>query len=159
LKDGDRLGVIPGGIAEIFEGYPKAGTSPDNEYCIIRKGLFRLACKHNVPVSPVYCFGATKMFRRLEVPVLEKLSNLLRISICAFYGRWGLPVPFRQRLLYVIGQPIAPPSSSSSSSLRNNNNDKADIMYQQFCKELVRIFERHKEAYGWGNKVLKLVEK
>ena len=117
LSQGDRIAVIPGefqsryipeknlvsqinvgGIAEIFEGYPKPNTRPDEEYAIVRSGFLRLAIKHGVPVIPVYCFGATKMLRRLQLPLLETISNYLRISLCIFYGVCGLPIPFRQRL-------------------------------------------------------------
>jgi 2-acylglycerol O-acyltransferase 2 len=143
---------VPGGIAEIFEGYPKAGSHPNEEYSIVRKGFLRLALRHGVPVIPIYCFGATKMFRRLQLPALEHLSLLLRVSIVVFFGSWGLPVPFRQRLMYVIGNPIAPPSLDISGE-----EQAVDKMYNQFCDELLRIFDRHKESYGWGQKTLKLI--
>jgi Diacylglycerol acyltransferase len=158
-----RLGLVPGGIAEIFQGYPKPNTHPDEEYAIIRKGFLRMALQHNVAVVPVYCFGATKMLRRLQLPaIVEQLSNFYRISICIFYGVCGLPIPFRQRLLYVIGNPIVPPPSSASSSSSSSSvvePAQVDEMHQQFCEELHRIFDRHKEAYGWGHKSLQLISR
>jgi hypothetical protein len=159
-----RVGLVPGGIAEIFQGYPKPNTHPDEEYAIIRKGFLRMALQHNVAVVPVYCFGATKMMRRLQLPaIVEQLSNWYRISICIFYGVCGLPIPYRQRLLYVMGNPIVPPSSSSSSSsasnLLLNEAAQVDDMHKQFCDELHRIFDRHKEAYGWGQKSLQLISR
>lgn len=154
LSQGRRIGLVPGGIAEMFEGYPKPNTLPDEEYAIVRKGFLRMAVKHNVPVVPVYCFGSTKFFRRLHSSLLERVSNLIRVSLCLFYGKYGLPIPFRQRLLYVIGRPIEPPSSSSGSA---SEEEQVDRMYQQFCDELLRLFERHKDAYGWSHKTLKLL--
>ena len=150
LSNGDRIGIVPGGIAEIFEGYPKHGTKPDEEYSIVRKGFLQLAYRHKIPVVPIYCFGSTKMFRRLNLPFLERLSSLIRASIVVFYGVWGLPVPYRQKLLYVVGNPIYPPSTAAAS----NPDLAVNIMHEQFCTELHRIFDRHKEAYGWGNKSL-----
>lgn len=146
---------MPGGIAEIFEGYPKEGTKPDEEYSIVGKGFLRLALRHGVPVIPIYCFGATKMFRRLQLPALERLSLLLRVSIVVFFGAWGLPIPFRQRLMYVMGNPITPPSPQSF----HGEEQAVDEMYRQFCDELLRIFNRHKESYGWGDKTLKLLSR
>jgi 2-acylglycerol O-acyltransferase 2 len=136
----------------MFEGYPKAGTHPNEEYSIVRKGFLRLCVQHGVPVVPVYVFGATKMFRRLQLPLLERLSRMIRLSVVVFFGAWGLPVPFRQRLSYVIGAPISPDQPCDGSA-----EEQADKMQQRFCDELIRLFERHKEAYGWGHKTLKLI--
>lgn len=104
-----------------------------------------------MPVYPIYCFGATKLLRRLEVGWLAKMSRLLRISICIFYGGWGLPIPFRQRLRYVIGDAIEIPDSSGGLE------DQVDIMHQRFCDALMKIFERHKVSYGWGDKTLRIL--
>lgn len=164
LSKGARIGLAPGGIAEMFEGYPKPGTHPDEEYAIARgrKGFVRMAVKHGIPVVPVYCFGATKMFKRLQLPdFFERISKLLRISVVIFFGAWGLPIPFRQKLRYVMGDPIypsyvhegaSPPIEGSTAFIT-----EVDGMHQQFCTSLSNLFERHKEAYGWGMKTLKLV--
>ena len=150
----ERVGIIPGGIAEIFESYPKPGTHPDEEYAIVRKGFLKMAIKHGRDVVPIYCFGSTKMFRRLQLPLLETFSNLLRISVCVFYGVWGLPLPFRQKLTYIVGQPICPPPSSDTDLDRTVEN-----MHEQFCTSLQSMFERHKHAYGWGHKSLKIISR
>jgi 1-acyl-sn-glycerol-3-phosphate acyltransferase len=155
LAKGDRIGIVPGGIAEIFEGYPKRGTKPNEEYSIVRKGFLQLAQQHGVPVIPIYCFGATKMFHRWNIPLLDRLSSWIRASIVIFYGVWGLPIPFRQKLLYVIGNPIHPATSTNSRS----PTDVVNRMHQQFCDELRRIFNRHKESYGWEHKSLHLVSR
>jgi 2-acylglycerol O-acyltransferase 2 len=157
LKEGSRIGLAPGGIAEMFEGYPKPGTHPNEEYVILnsRKGFVRMAIKHGVPLIPVYCFGSTKMFRRLELPALEHLSKLLRISICVFFGSWGLPMPFRQRLLYVMGSPLFPPNAGSNNTAELDQH--VDALHARFCNELIALFDRHKESYGWDRKTLRVV--
>jgi hypothetical protein len=38
--------------------------------------------------------------------LLKRLSRKLQASILIFYGRWGLPVPYRKRLKFIIGKPI-----------------------------------------------------
>ena len=76
----------------MFEGYPKPGRLPDDEYALLksRKGFVKLALKHKIPLVPVYCFGGNKMFKRLQLPtVVEKISNFLRISIVLFFGKYG----------------------------------------------------------------------
>lgn len=113
-----------------------------------------MAWKYKIPVVPIYCFGSTKLFRRIHLPVLERFSKILRVSLVVFFGQMGLPIPFRQKLLYVIGNPIAP------DELDDHPVDEEialNGMQKQFCDELQRIFERHKHSYGWGNKTLKLI--
>ena len=160
LAGGSRIGLAPGGIAEMFEGYPKPSAHPNEEYVILkqRKGFVRMAVKHGVPVVPVYCFGATKMFKRLQLPeVVERISKLLRISICVFFGSWGLPMPFRQRLLYVMGSPIFPPRVEGHAEGDASFDEQVNAMHSRFCEELVALFDRHKESYGWARKTLRIV--
>lgn len=170
LIEGSRLGLLPGGIPEIFEGYPnKPLTHPDDEFAIVPRGFVKMALHHNLPIVPVYCFGATKMFKRLQLPsVLEKWSLMLRISICLFFGVAGLPIPFRQKIFYVMGDALKPNMSSSGQggaapnnhghSTTNTHEEEMVLdLHQRFCEELMRLFENHKELYGWGHKTLHLV--
>lgn len=140
----------------MFVGYPKPGTHPNEEYAILknRKGFIRMAAKHGIPIVPIYCFGATKMFRRLQISALERLSHALRVSVCVFYGMCGLPIPFRQRLLYVMGEPLYPSGSGLEGAALEN---EVTHLHEQFCSEISRLFEKHKHSYGWDNKVLKII--
>jgi hypothetical protein len=155
LAQGSSIGLVPGGIAEMFEGYPKPNTKPSDEYSIVRKGFLRMAVQHGRPVVPVYCFGATKVFRRLQLNFLEHISNVLRISLCIFFGQFGLPIPFRQRLMYVMGDPIYPPVDVLGVCM----DQRVDEMHKAYCKSLLKLFDRHKDVYGWAHKSLKLIER
>lgn len=157
-----RLGLSPGGIAEMFETYPKPGFHPNDEAALLRHrdGMFKLALRHDVPIVPVYCFGATKMFRRVQLPYfVETLSRALKVSLCILFGKLGLPIPFRQRMVYVIGKTIWPSLSGLDAS--NLSGDEFDRrvkeMHDAFCNEILRIFDRNKTHYGWENKTLMLV--
>ena len=163
-----RLGIAPGGIGEMFEGYPKPNRNP-NEECLLlsnRKGFLKMALLHQLPVVPIYCFGGSKMFRRVQLPaVVERISNMMRISICLFFGVWGLPVPFRQRLLYAVGKPIYPPTleslGSDTGALLDDSSEElqrqVDLMHEMFCNELKNVFDRYKASYGWDHKELRFV--
>ena len=163
--DGNRrLGISPGGIAEMFESYPKPGYHRNDEAALLRHrdGLFRLALRHRIPIVPVYCFGATKMFRRVQLPqFVETLSRALRISLCLLYGRWGLPIPFRQRLTYVVGNAIWPPGGATTAgdgaTAATIDERLVREMHDAFCDEIGRIFDRNKGHYGWEDKTLRLV--
>jgi 1-acyl-sn-glycerol-3-phosphate acyltransferase len=130
----------------------------NQEYAIIGKGIFRMAAKHNVPIIPIYCFGSSMLLRRLRLPEwIEKLGLLLRMSLVVMFGQYGLPIPFRQRLMYVIGNPIYPDAMRDSDS--STNEQVVADMYKRYCKELIRIFDRHKESYaaGWASKQLTIL--
>jgi 2-acylglycerol O-acyltransferase 2 len=116
-----------------------------------------MAIQHGVPIIPVYCFGSTKLLKRLQLPaIVDKISLMLRVSLVLFFGQWGLPMPFRQRLLYVMGKPIYPPEGSSGDS-PVLLNQQVDEMLSRYCEEMERIFDRHKESYGWAQKTLKTI--
>ena len=72
--------------------YPKPNRHPNDECVILnnRKGFIKLALKNNIPLIPVFCFGASKTFKRLQLPrVIEQISNFLRLSIVFIFGRYG----------------------------------------------------------------------
>ncbi len=155
LNLSESVGIAPGGIAEMFETYPKPGFHRNDEAFRVRNGIFKLALKHNRPIIPIYCFGATKMLHRVQLPTfIENLSRMLKISLCLFFGKLGLPIPFRQRLMYVMGRTIYPPLDIESGELLDQ---QAQDMHHRFCDEIIRIFENNKEHYGWGNKTIRLV--
>ncbi|KAL3804509.1 hypothetical protein HJC23_002548 [Cyclotella cryptica] len=158
-----RIGISPGGIAEMFETFPKTGFHPNDEAALLkdRTGMFKLALQHKLPIVPVYVFGATKMFRRVQLPhFIETLSRMFKISLCLFFGKLGLPIPFRQRLMYVMGRTIFPPIATGEDVGMLEGDDfhrRVQDMHDAFCSEIVRIFDRNKENYGWGHKTLRIV--
>ena len=118
---------------------------PEHEYAIIGKGIFRMAVKHQIPIIPIYCFGSSVLLKRFKLPAfVEKLSLMLRVSLVIFFGQWGFPIPFRQRLLYVMGRPIYPmlPKDAGTIITTNNSSDylnhSAELMRRQYNQELVR---------------------
>jgi len=155
-----RVGISPGGIAEMFETYPKSGFHRNDEAALLkqRNGIFKLALKHKLPIIPVYCFGATKMLRRVQLPeFMETLSRALKISLCLFFGKFGLPIPFRQKLMYVVGRAILPPSEATNALTGEQFDIVVQEMHEKFCDEIVRIFNNNKEYYGWGDKTLRII--
>ncbi len=148
-----RIGLSPGGIAEMFV----PTTHPNEEYALLaqRKGFIRMSIKHNVPIVPIYVFGATKMFHRLSLPtIFEQLSKWFKLSLCIFYGRLGLPIPFRQKLLYVMGQPLFPPPCHHHQPHEDDESfqKQVDGFHQLFCDKIVELFDRYKNYYGWEHR-------
>mmetsp|Transcript_7984 Transcript_7984/g.12110 ORF Transcript_7984/g.12110 Transcript_7984/m.12110 type:complete len:323 (+) Transcript_7984:166-1134(+) len=154
LSDKKSLVISPGGIREIFWGYPRPGCLPNFEYVLLknRSGFVRKALEEGVPLVPVYVFGNSKTFKRVQLPkFFESLSQRLKVSIVLFWGRFGLPVPFKVPLLFAIGGPIEIPKIS------NPTDEQVKVFHQGFCDALVDLFERCKFDYGWGHKTIKLV--
>lgn len=126
----------------------------------------------------MYVFGSSELFKRIPLPsMLETLSLSLRMSLVLFYGRFGLPIPFRRELMYAVGEPVRCSAADRSRLVRgapaaatNSFNgpfwvgphwtpSEADfeIYHAAFCEALELLFEKHKASYGWAHKKLRLV--
>jgi hypothetical protein len=157
LARGESLGITPGGIAEMFYGYPQPGCHRLVEYAVLnkRKGFVKLAIKYGTDLVPTFIFGASKLYRRIVLPkIVEDISNYLRMSMVLFYGRLGLPIPFEIPMTYALGHAI---ETSHWGSPKNPAPEVVDFVHNTFKAGLVRAFDDHKTAYGWGDRTLKLV--
>ncbi|CBN75192.1 mono-or diacylglycerol acyltransferase type 2 [Ectocarpus siliculosus] len=148
LKQGHSLSLAPGGIGEMFlDG--EAGK----EFALLRghKGFVRRAMAHGVPLVPVYVFGNSQTFKRVPLPAaLESLSRLLKASLVLFWGRWGLPIPFKVPLTFAFGETLDIEKNLSPS------DEQVDAVHARFCEALADVFDRYKGTYGWGDTKLEL---
>jgi len=138
LQKGDSLALCPGGIGEMFWGYPRPGCLPSQEYALLksRKGMIELALQHGASLVPVYAFGGSKLFKKAYSPIVEKISRLFGVSILLFWGRLGLPVPFTVPLLYAVGEPI------QVQQTLNPTPQEIDQLHEKFCQALLTVFNR-----------------
>jgi len=154
LARGHSIGVTPGGIAEMFWGYPQPGCHPDEEYAVLktRKGFVRLAIKHGCALIPVFVFGGSQLYHRVVVPpFLVDLSRRLQMSLLLFYGKFGLPIPFQVPMTYAVGPAIATVANASPAP------EEVDFVHNCFVAALKATFDAHKGAYGWAHKRLVVV--
>jgi len=180
------VAITPGGIAEMFLGHPRVGSHPSEEYAALRhrKGFVRLALNNGATLVPVYVFGASQIFSRLALPAwVEELSRSMRASLMLFYGRLGLPIPYKVPLTYALGRHmqlgigvavevgasayVAPllraAVQTAALSMQNVHvrqsvrQDEVDFVHNIFVSELTRTFEGNKRLYGWEHKTLKIV--
>lgn len=151
LQSGWSLGISSGGIAEIFETTIDGGV----ETIILksRGGIAKLALETGSYLVPSFVFGNTLCLKTWQDPwgVMRALSRRLRVSVVAFTGRYGLPIPFRVPLLGVLGPPILVPLTP------NPTNEQVAALLAKLEAEVMSLFEAHKESYGW--KSVKLVIK
>ena len=148
-KKEESVGVFLDGIAGMFQG------QEERAYLRQRKGIVKIALRAGVPIIPVYGFGHTAMYSVLVDPfgIMEWLSNHLQASLTPFYGRWGwfLGPPRRIPVTLCLGEPIECPHIAEPT------NDEVNQYHAKMVAGFQNVFDQHKEAYGWGEKTLKIV--
>jgi len=144
LKSGRSVGIVPGGIAEMFKASDPAEVLMVKQ----RKGFVKLALETGSQIVPCYCFGNTQTFSTASGGILASLSRMFRVSLITFWGRWGLPLPRRSPLVTVIGRPIYCPQVVDPSVELINE------YHTTYLKEMRRIYDRYKNVYQWQDKKL-----
>jgi len=148
LAEGWCLGISSGGIAEIFESYRGGGGSEQGTETIIlksRHGICKLALETGAYLCPSYVFGNSLALTVIQdnAGLLARLSRYIRVAICFFYGRWGLPIPRRVPMLGVLGSPIIVEKTEHPTA------EQIQDLLLQLEEAIQELFETHKAAYGW----------
>jgi 2-acylglycerol O-acyltransferase 2 len=80
----------------------------------------KAAIEEGAHIIPVFFFGNTRQFKIIGSPgensFLSRLSRKLRTSIVFFYGRFGLPIPFRHPIKMVSGEIVEVDQCSSPTA-------------------------------------------
>ncbi|KAL7535110.1 hypothetical protein ACHAXR_010140 [Thalassiosira sp. AJA248-18] len=135
LKKGGSVLIYIGGIAELF----KSCRTEERLYLAKRKGFIKLALREGVDVVPLYLFGNTSVLSVLKHGPLAALSRNLQASLTLFWGKFYLPIPRDEKLLYVIGKPIGLPH------IPDPTQEDIDKWHGVYCNEVRKIFETYKE--------------
>lgn len=70
------------------------------------------------------------------------MSRRLKLSFTLFWGKWFLPIPRDDNLLYVAGKAIEIPKIAEPSQ------EEIDIYHKKYVDEVVRIFNTYKSQAG-----------
>jgi hypothetical protein len=54
-------------------------------------------------IVPVYHLGSSQMLRCTGS---SEWSRKMRASVCVFWGRWGLPLPYKHDIVSLVGTPL-----------------------------------------------------
>jgi 2-acylglycerol O-acyltransferase 2 len=65
-----------------------------------------------------------------------------------FWGRFGLPIPYRVPIVGVMSKPIVVPQKDDPS------DEEVEHYHNILMEEMVKLFDKHKANYGWANKQL-----
>ena len=160
LSSGVNVGLVPDGIAGIF----KLSANKEVVAVASRRGAVRLAIEHGITIHPGYLLGNTAAYKvwHDSSGVLERLSRTMRVSLCLFWGRWGLPVPFRTPISFCFGEPIRPPSNTNTTIPKGAvvppaSKEAIETLHEELLRETRRIYEATAPSYGWAARPLVFV--
>jgi len=154
LSRNKSVAFIPGGVQEVTL---IDINKPDEIvlYLNKRKGFIKLAIETGTPIVPTFCFGLAGTYD-YWVPkgkFIDMLSRTIGFVPILFFGRYGIPlgIPKPRKIHLVYGKEIVVPQEDIPS------NESIEKYHKLFIDELKSLFERHKEANGYGKKTLKIV--
>lgn len=123
-------------------------TSMDDARVVVadRKGFARLALEFGVPLVPVYVFGESRLYHTYQgLQALQLwLVRKLRVAVPLAVGWKGTPLPRREALHMVVGEPVPVPR------VRTPTLAQVDALHAQFVTALRALFDRHKRECGYG---------
>lgn len=125
-----------GGIAEMF----KSSQKEERLYLKNRKGFVKIALQlEGVDIIPVYLFGNTTCLSVIRNSILSGLSRRIQVAVTYYWGKWFLPIPRAEKLLFVRGKPLGLPYIPQPTS--------EDIIkwHGIYCDEVKRLFEENKD--------------
>jgi hypothetical protein len=161
------IGISTGGVAEVFETNSKTG----DEVVVLksRQGLVKLAMRTGAALVPCYLFGNTQLFSvwygEEDTSLREAIRSISRkigetppslpashlppgFAVILFWGRFFLPVPYRVPVFGVMDEPIP------VTQCDNPSDEEVERLHSLLMDRMVALFDKHKAAYGWGNKRL-----
>lgn len=152
LDRGRSFIVLPGGEAEQI----RTIHGKERVYLNSRKGFIKLALQKNVPVVPMYVFGASDYYYTSNA--FFGLRELLRkrTGVCiplgvGFLGSLICPMPVKTTLTF--GKPISFTVKEPSAP----TNEEVDDAHAAFCVALRELFDEHKVRLGYGDRTLEFL--
>lgn len=124
-----------GGIAELF----KSSRREERLYLSKRKGFVKYALRYGADLVPMYLFGNTSVLSVVKSGPIAHLSRSLQMSVTYFWGKYNLPVPRDDKLLFVSGKPLGMPH------IPNPTDADVDKWHAKYCEEVTRLFNTYKE--------------
>ena len=154
-KGKDDLGLVVGGEQEALL------TRNGEETLVLegRTGFVSLAVKHGYHLVPTYAFGQNELYtvnQSLLSSLRGALQRRFKVSIPIFWGRLGTPMPHPVKLTLAIGHPIKVPTPPTGATTEPDPELVA-ALHAQYVREVKELFERHKAAAGYPDRVLKVV--
>ncbi len=108
-------------------------------YSLCPPGFIIIALREGVDIIPVYLFGNTSVLSVLKTGFLADLSRKMQMSVTYFWGKWFLPIPRDEKLLYVRGKPLGLPH------IPDPTDDDINKWHAKYVEEVQRLFYENRE--------------
>lgn len=129
-----------GGMAELF----LSSNQEETLYLHHRKGFIKLALQEGIDIIPVYLFGNTSVLSIYNHPMMASVSRKLQVSLTYIWGKYYLPIPRDNKILYVSGQPLGMPSDKNNK-IPHPTQQQIDHWHNKYCQEVQRLYDTYKE--------------
>jgi 1-acyl-sn-glycerol-3-phosphate acyltransferase len=150
LKGGESLLVLPGGEAEqILTKYGR-----EIVYLKKRKGFIKLAIRQGVPVVPIYIFGVSDYYYTSDFLLGPRMWLMKNCQVCLplSAGLGYSPFcPLMKQTSLVFGEPL------QFEKCEDPTPEQLDKAHGEFIHALVKLFDKHKERLGYGDRELEIV--
>ncbi|XP_055334327.1 2-acylglycerol O-acyltransferase 2-A-like [Paramacrobiotus metropolitanus] len=160
-KKGNAIVILIGGAKESMDANPRKTTLVLKG----RKGFAKMALKHGAHLVPAFSFGENDIFRLLVKNdpgsrvrklqrYVQKVAGYAPIMVSGrgiFNYTFGF-VPYRHPITTVVGKPIVVEKDEDPSL------EKITALHETYMAELEKLFNTHKDKYGYGDQSLEFIE-
>ena len=127
LKDGDMLGIAPGGMKESLRSSREKYQFDWSR----RMGFAAVAMQAGVPVIPGVGPNADDIFTVYDNPVTPWIYRKFKVPVPIFRGIGPTPLPRPIKLVHYAGKPLIPMSHPIKSRMPTSN-DSTSALSRQF---------------------------
>ena len=92
----------------------------------------------------IYLFIHIYLFIFIYLFICARPPGRLGFALILFWGRWGLPVPFRVPILGAVGMPIPVPKKTEEPHRRTSTSTTP-----RCSLGMTELFDDTKRLYGW----------
>jgi 1-acyl-sn-glycerol-3-phosphate acyltransferase len=152
LDRGNSILVLPGGEQEQI----RTLNGKEEIYVTKRMGFIKLALRKNVPVVPVYVFGASDLYHTSNAAfkLRHALVKNFGVAIPLAAGKFGWPLcPINVKTTIVFGKPV----DMSCKEPGKPTDEEVQAKHKEFVDTLKRLFDDNKTALGYGNRILEII--
>lgn len=150
LQRGESLLVLPGGEAEQI----RTTYGREIVYLKKRKGFVKLAIRQGVPLVPMYVFGVSDYYYTSDLLIGPRmwLQKNLQVCLTVHAGLGGSPFcPLMKRTTVVFGEPLKLEKCDSPTP------EQLDKAHAAFMEAITKLFDKHKDRLGYGDRKLEIV--
>jgi hypothetical protein len=138
--------LVPGGANEALYTHP----GEFKVHLKNRKGFIRVAIQTGASVVPVIGFGENELFYCIDNEsagvgqLVYKAQVFLMKKFSFSFPLLTRPIPRREKLVVVVGSPIATKKEAEPSQAT------IDRVHKEYCEQVEHIWNKHKDEYGKG---------